>query len=237
MTGATDISIGLLGCSRVEDQDLFLVHRSGPYIFLDSGGPLVIYISPFFITLTSPEPPLSPAHEPEPSSTSSSCILSAQWCLTTQNQGPWLDHRWCLVEHSIKLSLKEWYWALCFYSLPCPGLETSSSTWYLITLCQGTKKASGWLWPPTHTVQRIWIGARPVSFAHLNTIFLVFFFYLSGTGLFACYDHLHISWHVSQKSSGYNFMSFALGPQSYSVDLHDWFCTNTSFLLLWLCSI
>lgn len=31
---------------------------------------------------------------------------------------------------------------------------------------------------PPHTVQRIWIGARPVSFAYLNTIFLCFFVFL-----------------------------------------------------------
>lgn len=33
-----------------------------------------------------------------------------------------------------------------------------------------------WLVVTPHTVQRIWIGARPVSFAYLNTIFLFFVF-------------------------------------------------------------
>lgn len=84
VTGATDINTGPLGCSRAQNQDLVLGHISGTDISLDLGGQLVIHISPFFITLPSLDPPLSPVHESFHLSISAP---SPQWCPTTQLQG------------------------------------------------------------------------------------------------------------------------------------------------------
>lgn len=64
MTGVPDINTCSLDCARVRDQDLALDQRPSPSISLDLGGQLAVLIHLLLTTLTSPDLPLPPAHNP-----------------------------------------------------------------------------------------------------------------------------------------------------------------------------